>query len=188
MSMKTARILPNDLELRLAALPIHRDRDQFLRELIRELAGTLEDIVGLEEASGFVSIVGARIGDIMNNEYRQGLKETRLSIEQVSACLADLKRRINGGFSVESVDEEKITLVNTACPFGAYVQERPSLCMMTSNVFGRIAAQNLGFARVALEETIARGDAGCRVHVYLDPDNAPEVDGSRDYFETEDAA
>lgn len=32
-------------------LPIPLERDVFLRTLIRELAGTLQDVVGLEEAS-----------------------------------------------------------------------------------------------------------------------------------------
>ena len=35
---------------------------RFLRTLMRELAGTLQDVVGLEEASGFVSVVGSAIG------------------------------------------------------------------------------------------------------------------------------
>jgi hypothetical protein len=34
------------------------DRDVFFRSVIRELAGTLEHLIGLEEASGFVSVVG----------------------------------------------------------------------------------------------------------------------------------
>jgi hypothetical protein len=32
------------------------DRDIFFRSLIRELAGVLEEIVGIKDASGFVSI------------------------------------------------------------------------------------------------------------------------------------
>ena len=41
-------------------LPVELDRDIFLRTLIRELAGTLEDVVGLEEASGLsVQLVSA---------------------------------------------------------------------------------------------------------------------------------
>ena len=45
--------------------------------------------------------------------------------------------------------------------------------MMTSNVFGVIAAENLGYARVVLEETIATGSPGCRVVVHLKPDEGP---------------
>ena len=62
-----------------------------------------------------------------------------------------------------------------------------SMCMMTSNVFGSIAAQNLGYARVEIEEAIALGDAGCRVVVYLRPSDEPEPN-AREYFRQADAA
>ncbi len=32
------------------------------------------------------------------------------------------------------------------------------MCMMTSNVFGSIAAENLGYAKIELQETVATGD------------------------------
>jgi hypothetical protein len=55
--------------------------------------------------------------------------------------------------------------------------------MMTSNVFGAIAAENLGYARVALERTIAEGHGECRVVVYLRPtDDGSAIEG-REYFE-----
>ena len=41
----------------VATLPIDLTRDAFLRTLIRELAGTLQEVVGLEEAAGFISVV-----------------------------------------------------------------------------------------------------------------------------------
>jgi predicted ArsR family transcriptional regulator len=146
---------------------IRRDRDRFLRELLHELAGVLEDHVGLEEAAGYVARVGERIGRTMNNEYRDAAGTDRLDATQVAAARVDLKRRIEGGFSIESIGEDEIVLVNTACPFGEHVVGRRSLCMMTSNVFGRIAAENLGYARVELEEAIARGHSRCRVVIHM---------------------
>lgn len=152
--------------------PISRDRDRFTRELLRELADILEVRLGLEETASYIAMVGHRIGDEMNSEYRAAAGKPRLDVHEVAAALVDLKRRIEGGFSIESIDEEKIVLVNTACPFGEYVKGRRSLCMMTSSVFGHVAADNLGYARVDLEETIARGAPGCRVVVYLDEGDA----------------
>lgn len=38
------------------------ERDSFLRTLIRERSGTFPDVVGLEEASGFISVAGQNIG------------------------------------------------------------------------------------------------------------------------------
>jgi predicted ArsR family transcriptional regulator len=163
-------------------LPVELDRDIFLRTLIRELAGTLEDVVGLEEASGFVSAVGQRIGDQINLSYRSSLGVELLSKQQVAEVLVDLKRRIQGDFFILEQTDEKIVFGNRVCPFAEKVIGRPSMCMMTSNVFGTIAAENLGYAKVALEQTIAEGDPECRVVVYLKPQpDAHHVDG-REYF------
>ncbi|MFU8816237.1 MAG: methanogen output domain 1-containing protein [Pseudomonadales bacterium] len=151
----------------IASLPISLERDVFLRNLIRELSGTLEDVVGVEESSGFISVVGQRVGETINDEYRAALHRSELTASQVAQVLVDLKRRIKGDFYLIEQDGDQIVLGNRACPFGDKVEGRTSLCMMTSNVFGVIAAENLGYCKVVLEETIAAGAAGCRVVVHL---------------------
>ncbi len=163
-------------------LPIALERDLFLRTLIRELAGTLQDVVGLEEASGFVSVVGQRVGEQINQSYKAALAVSELSREQVAAVLVDLKRRIQGDFFIIEEDDEKIVFGNRACPFAEKVIGRPAMCMMTSNVFGSIAAENLGYAKVVLEQTIAEGDPGCRVVVYLKPTPESDAAQGREYF------
>src|SRR4028118_1518317 len=84
----------------LAVLDVPLERDVFLRTLIRELSGTLEDVVGLQEASGFISVVGQNVGDQMNHDYRAALQVSSLSREQVAQVLVDLKRRIEGDFFI----------------------------------------------------------------------------------------
>jgi len=169
-----------------AAAELDLERDVFLRNLLRELSGTLEEVVGLEEASGFISTVGQRIGARIHADYARALG-TGWDREQVADVLVDLKRRIEGDFSVESISEESIVLTNRACPFGDRVIGRPSLCMMTSNVFGFIAAEERGYARVVLDETIAEGASGCRVTVWLEPTSTPPGDRAREYFGPDDA-
>lgn len=168
--------------VRIEALDVPLERDVFLRTLLRHLSGTLQDVVGLDEASGFVSVVGQRIGQEIDEGYRAALAVDRLSREQVADVLVDLKRRIQGDFFIIEEDDEKIVLGNRACPFGEKVVGRPALCMMTSNVFGSIAAQNLGYARVVLEQAIARGDASCRVVVHLKPTADAQAAPGREYF------
>lgn len=168
----------------VASSEVPLNRDVFLRSLIRELAGTLEEVVGLNDASGYISVVGQKIGEQMNNDYCSALQTPRLSREQVSAVLVDLKRRIQGDFFVMEESETKIVLGNRVCPFAEKVIGRPSMCMMTSNVFGAIAAENLGYAKVALEKTIARGDPGCVVTVYLKQTDESEQDSGREYFQS----
>jgi predicted ArsR family transcriptional regulator len=158
------------------------NRDNFCRTLIRELAGTLQDVVGVQEASGFVSVVGQNIGREIEEEYKSALGRTRLTAEEVTGVLVDLKRRIEGDFYVIEQTHERIVLGNRACPFGEKVLNQPSMCMMTSNVFGVIAADNLGYARVELKETIAGGDRRCIVIVHLAPGQEGAAPAGREYF------
>jgi predicted ArsR family transcriptional regulator len=171
-----------DISSEAARADLPLNRDLFLRTLLRHLAGTLQKVVGLEEASGFISVVGQEIGDEINAGYRAALGVSALSREQVSDVLVDLKRRINGDFFVIEQDDDKIVFGNRACPFAEKVIGRPALCMMTSNVFGNIAAENLGYSKVVIEQAIARGDAGCRVVLHLKQTPAAVSASGREYY------
>jgi hypothetical protein len=168
---------------RLPVVPL--ERDVFLRTLVRHLSGALQEVVGLPEASGFISIVGQRMGDEIDKMYRTALAVPELSAEQVAEVCVDLKARIQGDFFVIEQTDEKIVFGNRACPFGDKVFDRPALCMMTSNVFGTIAAENLGYGKVVIEEAIARGDAGCRVVVYLRRSSDAVKGDGREYVRSE---
>ncbi|GAB4564399.1 MAG: methanogen output domain 1-containing protein [Haliangiales bacterium] len=162
------------------------DRDRFMRKLLRELSGALEEQIGLEEATGFISVVGLNIGNQLDRDYRAALGVERLSRAQLGSVLVDLKQRIDGDFYIIEQDEDKIVLGNRACPFGEEIADRPSLCMVTSNVLGVIAAESSGYAKIALEETIADGHPGCRVVVHLKPGgDADAAEGSEYYRGTE---
>lgn len=161
---------------------IDLDRDEFLRTMLRELSGALQEIVGLEEAEGYISVVGRRLGEHINGLYARALGTEKLDREHTAAAMVDLKQRIQGDFFVLSADADKIVLGNRRCPFEEKVVGRPSLCMMTSNVFGYLASENLGYAKVAIEEAIARGDAGCRVVVHLTQNPESEQADGREYF------
>ena len=176
------------VELPARELDVPLERDLFLRTLLRELTGTLQDLVGLKEASGFVSVVGRSMGEQINHTYRSAWQVSKLSREQVTQVLVDLKARIQGEFYVVEETEDKIVFGNKTCPFAKKVVGRPSLCMMTSNVFGSITADNLGYAKVELQETIANGDQGCRVVVYLTPTEEAEDAEGREYFKSEVAS
>jgi len=153
----------------IEALDISLDYDVFLQEFIRALSGILQDVVGLEQASDFISWVGMHVGRQIDQAYKSALHVPSLSQEQVTQVLVDVKKRLQGDFYVIEETTEKIVFGNRACPFGERVHGRSSICMMTSNVFGSIVAENLGYAKVELQETIAKGAAGCRVVIYLQP-------------------
>ncbi len=166
----------------LAEADVALDKDRFLRSLLRVLTGTLQDVVGVDEASGFVSVVGQSLGEQIDRAYHERLGDEPFDRDRVAAVLVDLKRRIDGDFFVIEATEERIVLGNRRCPFGHKVLGRPSLCMMTSNVFGTISAENLGFAKVELQETIAEGAQGCRVLVHLRKTPAVDELAGREYY------
>lgn len=177
--MEAAR--PDDRARPVRRLEVALELEGFMRTLLRHLTGTLEDVVGLTEASGFISVVGQKMGDEIGGAYRRALGVPRLSREQSVEVMVDLKRRIQGDFYVIEQDDRKIVLGNRACPFAEKVVGRPSLCMMTSNVFGVLAVESSGYAKVVLEETIARGDPGCRVVIHLEAGPAADAAEGREY-------
>jgi predicted ArsR family transcriptional regulator len=165
-------------------LDIPLEHNLFMRTLISKLSEVLDDIVGLEETSGFISVVGQQIGTQINNDYKQALKVSNLSREQIGMVLVNLKRRIQGDFYIIEEKDSKIVIGSRACPFADKVKDRQSLCMMTSNIFGVIATENNGYGKVVLEKTIARGYPECRVVVYLKPgEELNEIEG-KEYFQT----
>lgn len=166
----------------VSQLSVPLERDVFLRSLLRHLAGTLQAVVGLEEAAGFVSVVGQEMGDEINSAYKKALQVEHLSRRQVADVLVDLKRRIQGDFFIIEESPEKIVLGNRACPFAEKVVGRPALCMMTSNVFGSIAADNLGYSKVVIDRAIARGDTECKVIVHLKPTSEAGAGIGREYY------
>lgn len=83
--------MTNALDRSIATLNLSLERDIFLRTLIRELSGTLQDVVGLEEASGFISVVGERMAKQLDQDYKSALEVSKLSRKQVADVLIDLK-------------------------------------------------------------------------------------------------
>lgn len=159
-----------------------RDRSQFLGDLITGLASALQHSVGLELSEGFIKEVGEKVGEAISRDYASATADEQLSVEQLAEVLIDMKRKIDGGFRVETIERKRIVLVNDRCPFGKQVQGLPSLCQMTSSVFGRIAAANFGYARVDIKESIARANRQCRVVIDLEEPPVRGMLGGDEYY------
>lgn len=153
---------------------VELSRPDFFADVATTLAGELEETIGLVEASAFVGQVGDELGASISVRYAEALGGLPVEPKALAGILSDLKSRIGGDFAVESVSETEIVMVNTACPFSDRVKGRPSLCMMTTNVFGRVVSDARGYARVNIEKAIATGHPGCRVRVSLIDDQTGE--------------
>ncbi|SES42402.1 hypothetical protein SAMN04490244_12035 [Tranquillimonas rosea] len=168
-------LAPDDIDFRSFS-----DRETFTLDLLTTLADILETAIGRDDAEGFIDLVANRLG----RDFSAGLDALPADPQAVADTLIALKRRIDGDFRVERAEPREIILTNTRCPFGDRVKGRPSLCAMTSGVFGRVAADKLGFARVRLEQTIASGHPCCRVVIRPDSALAETAPGpeEKDYF------
>ena len=164
------------------SLDISLESDLFIRTLFQELSSSLLKVIGTDDASKFISVAAKNMGREVDRKYKSALQVYNLSREQVAQVLVDLKNRIQGDFYIIEESDEKIVFGNRTCPFADKVRNRPSMCMMTSNLFGSIAAENLGYAKVELQETIAQGNAGCRVVIYLRLRKEAENSPGREYF------
>jgi len=143
------------------------NRTEFLNAMVLSVADTLRHNLGADYSETVIAQVAHRIGDIFNDHFQLKHNTTRLSVEQVAEALVELKRRIDGGYRIVEISEDRIVLYNSLCPFGSGALGRPELCKMTSGVFGRIASENLGYARVDVRSAITRGDRECRVVIDL---------------------
>src|SRR5262249_49477918 len=136
---------------------------------------------GTKEATGFLSVVGMAVGEEILKKYEQA-RGCPLDRSSLAGALVDFKRRVGGDFYVIEDEGRRVVLGKTRCPFGEAVKGRPSLCMMTSNIFGHFAAEAQGYGRVTLDRTIASGDSCCRITIDLDVDN--DEAGGRRYHRT----
>lgn len=145
-------------------------RQQFLLAVAVNLAQRIEFRSGPDEAASLINEVGTQVGYEFERSYRasHGI-EGPLTNRQMADLFVELKAAIDGDFYVIEIEEDRIVLGNNACPFGEVVKTAPSLCQMTSAVFGGIASRNRGDSRVKLDERIAVGDPGCRVVVEFSP-------------------
>jgi PAS domain S-box-containing protein len=169
--------------------PIALDRDSFMRHLIAGLGHLNEGILGSEVAGAYIMNVGLSMGAAIEAQYRQfwGI-ERPLTLDEYAHVIVDLKQKIQGNFSLVSKDPAKVVVRTTSCPFDAVVRQSPSLCFMTSSVFGGIAARNFGYAKVVLHQRIALGDPGCYVTIHLQ--RTPEALASmgKEYFPASEQA
>jgi PAS domain S-box-containing protein len=148
--------------------PIPLDRDIFMRRLITSLGHLNEGILGSDLTGAYIMNVGLSMGAAIEEEYKRfwGIDRS-FTLDEYAHVIVDLKQKIQGNFSLVSKDPQKVVVRTTSCPFDSLVHQSPSLCFMTSSVFGGIAARNFGYAKVVLHQRIALGDPGCLVTVYL---------------------
>jgi len=134
----------------------------------------------------YIEHLGLAASGCFEMVYReQNSLNDKISLDEYSELIVNIKNQIGGNFSRASSEPGIIRVVNTRCPFGDAVKEAPELCRMTSSVFGGIAARNFGYAKVVLNKRLATNDGICDVCVYTDRNSAALYDGDEYEYESE---
>jgi len=168
-------------DFKLFDIPLNRE--SYLNTIVNSLSSLLESVIGLEEASGFISTVGQKIGDEINSYYRKAVGG-KLSKKQVIQALIDFKQRIQSDFFIVEETDNLVVFGCKNCPYNNKASKSKSLCMMTSSIFGIIVAENLGYAKIELKETMADNCSECRIVIYFDISIDSTISKGREFFKS----
>ncbi|EGV17865.1 sigma 54-interacting transcriptional regulator [Thiocapsa marina] len=153
----------------------------FLQSFVSEIAKAMDRAECPSCAAHLEQIeqIGLTAGVCLEEKAREVLGSPRpMDRDHYADLIVEIKNQIGGRFSRASGEAGTVRVVNSRCPFGEQVKHAPSLCRMTSSVFGGIAARHFGYAKVELRQTIAGGDGSCDVCIYLDPQLAARNEGT----------
>jgi len=145
------------------------DKEGFMLELIAHLSKLSDFLFGDYLGREYIMVTGLQMGHTIDEKYKKfhGITD-HLNLDQYADLVVNLKQSIGGNFYLVEKSSNKVIVAATSCPFGNIVTKVPNLCMITSGVFGGIAALNFGFGKVSLCKRICMGKPHCEVCVYLE--------------------
>lgn len=143
-------------------------RESFMLELIAHLSKLTDSIFGNHLGREYIIATAIQMGQAIDEKYKRFHKlSSRLNVDQYASLVVNLKQSIGGDFYLVEKTSNKVVVAASTCPFAGIINQVPNLCMVTSGVFGGIAAINFGFGKVSLRERIGIGKSRCEVCIYL---------------------
>ncbi len=144
-------------------IPVVLNKELYFNELISNLASLMKD----ETSKTKIKKAAIETAKYIDEVYRKFHGVDKLSLPQVIEALVNAQEKIGGMFVVLKQNNKEIILRNTKCPFGENVKKNPGLCATTSAIAGVITARNLGYSKVTVKKTIAKGAKECLIHIQL---------------------
>lgn len=144
-------------------VPVTLNRENYLNDVLLALCKELNDAASLRR----IKSVAIAIAKGVAEQYRNFHGVTKLNHNQVVDSLVNAQKKIGGNFAIVERNEDSIIFRNTKCPFGERVKKAPCLCATTSALCGVMTAGNLGYSKVVLKRTIAKGSTECLIHIHL---------------------
>jgi len=140
-------------------IPVDINKDYLLTSMVIEIAKNPNP--------DSIRKAGLKIGKEISEIY-QKFHGDKIQASQLPDVIVDAMNKIGCDAWLESSNEKRIVIKNRKCPFGKSVKECPSLCSVTSNIVGTLVAKNIGYGKVHLQKTIAKGSNEDLITVHLE--------------------
>lgn len=144
-------------------IPVDINQIRFLKEMLVKICQN----INAKQLKDAIDKTSTNIGKDISEIYKRFHGVNKLTKSQLTDSIIDAMNKLGGNFSLVAEDGEKITLKNSKCLFGPSVKQCPMLCIATSNIIGTIVAENIGYGKVELRKTIAKGNSEDTIIVHL---------------------
>ncbi len=116
-----------------------------------------------EERRKLVSMVSDKLEHALYQDYFSEGQPTDL--KKVGGGIVEMFNDLGGQFD-STVEEDRIVITASKCPWENGMHHNPANCMLTKALITRFAARALGNVRVGVSQTLANNDGCCRVTVH----------------------
>ncbi|MBW2989828.1 hypothetical protein KY358_05935 [Candidatus Woesearchaeota archaeon] len=144
-------------------VPVTLNREAYFNDALVDVVSQFSD----PQSQSNIKKAAISSAKRVEEQYKKFHGTDKLNFTQVIDSLADAQKKIGGKFIVVERTENVIILRNIKCPFGARIKKAPALCATTSALCGVMTARNLGYSKVVLKKTIAKGSNECLIHIHL---------------------
>jgi two-component system sensor histidine kinase AtoS len=142
-------------------------REAFFLQLLADYI-LLNDIAAQPLTEKCLHKVGIKYSWRVEDAYRAlHHLEGKLNPEQFGDMIVSFLNGLNGKYTINSSDTEKIIFNCYACPFEHLALKTPALCQIMAGISGGAAARNFPYCKVSIESSLAQQSSFCRIVIYL---------------------
>jgi signal transduction histidine kinase len=143
-------------------------RESLMLQLITHLSKLTYSLFDDHFSREYIMAASLRMAQAIDKKCKEAYgNDDHLSLEQFINLQLSTSDKL---FHLTEKAENKVVVCSNTCPFEKIINEVPNLCMVTSAIFGGIAALNFGFSKVSLRKQIVLGDSCCEVCIYVKND------------------
>ncbi len=146
-------------------IPVNLSKEGFLSKIMADITANMPE----NELKAFCEKAGISLGEDINQMYLSFNGVEKMSFDQISNAYIDIGKKLGGVFKTK-VTSEKISVEIVKSPFEQ--SNAKAMNRILSVVFAKIAASNLGYAKVVVLEP--KENENAVIEVYLKKEEVKE--------------